>query len=87
MKFTRVTAHFESRELALKAVAKLNKKCPEHFEEALSKGKKASFENNTTGLTGLSKKETRLLMEEAAANIQHHLNDCKGLHYSTLVTR
>jgi hypothetical protein len=87
MEFTRITAHFDSRESALKAQARLNKKCPEHFNDTRAIGKKVSFENDNTGLTGLSKKQLRLIMEEAADNVQHHLNDCKGFSYSTFVKR
>jgi hypothetical protein len=87
MEFTRVTAHFSTREKASEAAEKLKKKCHGHFEHIRFIGKKVSFENDTTGLHGLSKKETRLLMEESAANIQHYLNSSKGFLYSTFVKR
>jgi len=85
MNYTRITAHFSTPEEAKKALKHLTKKCPEHFETTRFIGKKVSFENDTTYLNGLNKKQTRLLLEEAADNVHHHLNDCKGLLYSTFV--
>jgi predicted aspartyl protease len=87
MKFTRVTAHFATREQAQKAMVKLKKECHGHFEHSRCIGKKVSFENDTTGLHALTKRETRLLMEESASNIQHYLNSCKGFSYSVFVKR
>lgn len=87
MKYTRITAHFNSPEDAKKALNRLNKKCPEHFNQTRCIGKKVSFENDNSDLNGLSKTQLRLIMEEAADNVQHHLNDCKGMLYSVFVKR
>ena len=87
MNYTRITAHFNTPEDAKKALNRLKKKCPEHFESARFIGKKVSFENDTTNLHGLVHKQIRLMLEEAADNVQHHLNDCKGLLYTVFVKR
>lgn len=85
MESIRVTAHFLEKEQVKKAVSRLKKKCPNDYDEMHSIGKKVSF---TTTLCQISPlKITRVLLEESSANVLHHLNDCKGLVFCTVVNQ
>ena len=85
MEAIRVTAHFTQKKQILIAVTKLKKKCPNDWDEMHSIGKKVSFTTTLCTLPHLSVGRTRSLLEESSANVLHHLNDCEGLVFCTVV--
>lgn len=87
MKEIRVTAHFANHDEVLKAKSRLNKKCPNYYDEIRMANKKISFTTHWNKIPNSTIGNIRSLLEGSSYNVLHHLNDCKGLIYSVVVNQ